>query len=146
MPDINILIVDDEEELRDNLSDLVEDSVDSVTTAENGLEALNLVKNGHNFACIISDIQMPIMNGVEFIKEFRKFDEKTPFVFFTAHGNRELMLEAIQYGAFDFIDKPHFDNLFDVIDKVTIEQEIKKKPTTQEEDESKLLDEFEKIK
>jgi DNA-binding NtrC family response regulator len=142
---INILIVDDEEELRDNLSDLIEDSVDSVTTAENGEEALKLVRNGHNFACIISDIQMPIMNGVEFIKEFRKFDEKTPFVFFTAHGNRDLMLEAIQYGAFDFIDKPHFDNLFEVIEKASVQYEVLNS-VADENAEQSLLDEFDKIK
>jgi two-component system chemotaxis response regulator CheY len=146
MADINILIVDDEEELRENLSDLIEDSVDSVTTAENGEEALKLVNGGHNFACIISDIQMPIMNGGEFIKAFRKFDEKTPFVFFTAHGNRELMLEAIQYGAFDFIDKPHFDNLFDVIDKVKIQYEIVNSSSEADNSDDSLLDEFDKIK
>lgn len=145
MPAINILIVDDEEELRENLSDLIEDSVDSVTTAENGEEALKLVRDGHNFACIISDIQMPVMNGVELIKEFRKFDEKTPFVFFTAHGNRDLMLEAIQFGAFDFIDKPHFDNLFEVIEKASARYEILNTNGDGEVEDS-LLDEFDKIK
>jgi DNA-binding NtrC family response regulator len=146
MNNIKILIVDDEEDLRINLSRLLEDSVESVTAVENGAEALKLLKNGEEFACIISDSQRPVMGAVELIKELRTFDAITPFVFFTAHGNRELMMKAVQYGAFDFINKPHFDNLSNILGKITIHhnQRLAHKETGHKQID--LIEEFNKIK
>jgi DNA-binding NtrC family response regulator len=129
----NILIVDDEELILENLKLLLEDVVDNVYTALNGYEGLEVLRD-KNIYCVISDINMPRMGGIDFIKQARseKF-EKTPFIFFTAHGNQELMMEAVKYGAFDFLDKPDFDGLEEVVNRGIAEgfklQSQKEEPT-----------------
>jgi len=110
----NILIVDDEEFILENLKYLLEEFADEVYTALDGQAGLDII-NSKEVLCVISDINMPIMNGIEFIKSVREMGNNTPFIFFTAQGNRELMLEAVKFGAFDFIDKPNFDGLEDVV-------------------------------
>jgi len=113
----NILIVDDEEIIISNLAILIEDLYDEVFVAYNGLEALDLLLSNKEINLIVSDINMPIMDGVELIKKVREHKLETPFIFFTAHGNDKLMLEAVKYGAYDFIDKPLFQDLEEVIEK-----------------------------
>lgn len=110
----NILIVDDEELIVENMQYLLENSADKVFTALNGKQALEVL-NTEDIQCVISDIHMPIMNGIEFIKQVRANGNEIPFIFFTAHGNNDLMLEAVKYGAFDFLDKPNFNGLEEII-------------------------------
>lgn len=110
----NLLIVDDEPLLLKNLKANLEEYADVIYTAVNGLEALDIIAR-EKIHCIICDINMPKMNGVEVIKKIRSDGNSVPFIFYTGHGNRELMLEAVKYGAFDFLNKPHFDGLEEVI-------------------------------
>lgn len=112
----NLLIVDDEPLLLKNLKSNLEDYADAIFTANDGIEALEIIQQ-ETIHCIVCDINMPRMNGVELIKKIREQNNNVPFVFFTGHGNRELMLEAVRYGAFDFLDKPHFDGLEEVISR-----------------------------
>jgi len=110
-----ILIVDDEVYITTIVSELLEDKVDHILTAKNGQEALDLIlKEAPD--CILSDITMPVMDGITLIKECRSRNITTPFIFYTAHGTEKLMVEALAYGAFDFIDKPELTNL----DKIVI--------------------------
>lgn len=110
----NLLIVDDEELIVDNLRITLEDLCDRIFTAHNGVEALEIILQ-NEIHCIICDINMPRMNGVELIKEIRSKNMDMPFIFYTGHGNVELMKEAAKYGAFDFLDKPNLDGLLNVI-------------------------------
>ncbi len=133
----NILIVDDEEFIVENLAALLEGVVDKAFTAFNGKEALEIIKS-NDIVCIISDIKMPQMDGVELIKEVRALGDETPFIFFTAHGNDELMKEVAKHGAFDFIDKPDFQGLEEMITRglvrgfdLAIKTEAKKKSSEQ---------------
>lgn len=110
----SLLIVDDEQDILDRLAMILEEHADHIYMANNGIEALKLIKD-NNIHCIICDINMPKMNGVELIKQIRSEGNNTPFVFYTAHGNQDLMMEGVKYGAFDFLDKPNLDGLEDVI-------------------------------
>jgi DNA-binding NtrC family response regulator len=112
----NLLIVDDEPILLKNLKINLEDYADNIFTASNGLDALEVFRR-EKIHCIICDINMPQMNGVEVIKEVRSMDSHIPFIFYTGHRNSELMFEAVKYGAFDFLDKPYFDGLEEVISR-----------------------------
>lgn len=112
----NLLIIDDEPDIRMRLSDLLEEYAEKIYVAANGKEGLETF-NSHEIHCIICDINMPEMNGVELIKALRTQGTNTPFIFYTAHGNRDLMLEAVKYGAFDFLDKPNLNGLEDVISR-----------------------------
>ncbi len=111
-----LLIVDDEPDIVDRLKLILEDYAETVITATNGIEALKAVKE-NEIHCIVCDINMPKMNGVEVIKSIRSDGIKTPFVFYTAHGNKDLMLEAVKYGAFDFLNKPNLEGLEDVVSR-----------------------------
>ena len=112
----NLLIVDDEPIILKRLKFNLEDYADEVYTAENGLEALEVLKS-KIVHCVICDINMPKMNGVEVIKSIRAEGNEVPFIFYTAHGNQDLMMEAVKYGAFDFLNKPNLDGLEDVVSR-----------------------------
>lgn len=110
----NLLIVEDEEVLSNLLTDLLEPHADKISAAYNGLEGIEAVKN-NTIHAIVCDINMPKMNGIEFIIKMRELDYQHPIIFYTAHGNEQLMREALSYGAFDFLAKPHFDNLEETV-------------------------------
>ena len=137
----NLLIVDDEPLLLKNLSLNLEDCADVIFTANDGIEALEIIKT-QTIHCIICDINMPRMNGVEVIKKIREQNNDVPFIFFTGHGNRELMFEAIKYGAFDFIDKPHFEGLEEVISRGML---TGFKGDSELENEQEILSEYKKL-
>jgi len=110
----NLLIVDDEPIILKRLKFNLEEYADEIFTAENGIKALEQLSE-HEIHCVICDINMPKMNGVEVIKSIRKEGNEVPFIFYTAHGNQDLMMEAVKYGAFDFLNKPNLDGLEEVI-------------------------------
>ena len=110
----NLLIVDDEEMILERVEMLLEDVADEIYCAVNGKEALELILR-KEIHCILCDINMPVMNGIELIKEVRSRDIDTPFIFYTGHGSREHMMEVVKYGAFDFLNKPALENIEDVV-------------------------------
>lgn len=110
----NLLIVDDEELIVSNLKFILKKFAAEIYTASNGLEALDVL-TANDIHCIISDIRMPKMNGVEFLKEVRSRGMNIPFIVYTGHGDHELMLEVGQFGVFDFLDKPNLDRLEEVV-------------------------------
>jgi YesN/AraC family two-component response regulator len=116
----NLLIIDDEVLLLETLSILLKRYATNVYTAANGEEGLNILKN-ENIHCVICDISMPVMNGVELIKEVRALNNQVPFIFYTAHANHDNMREAAKYGAFDFLSKPLFDDVEAVVARGLIE-------------------------
>jgi DNA-binding NtrC family response regulator len=110
----NLLIVDDEPLLVKRLKLNLEEYAEKIFTAENGLDAMHILSR-EEIHCVICDINMPKMNGVEVIKAIRAQNNNVPFIFYTGHGSQQLMLEAAKYGAFDFLDKPNLDCLEEVI-------------------------------
>ena len=100
-----LLIVDDEEEIRENLADFAEYSGFDVLQAGHGREALELVESSSP-NLIISDLMMPQMNGLELLQEIvnRKLD--IPVIIMTAFGTMEYAIDAMKKGAADFIAKP----------------------------------------
>lgn len=112
----NLLIVDDEPLLLKRLRMNLEEYADKVYTAQDGIEALEVISR-EKVHCVVCDINMPRMNGVEVIKKIRSENNDVPFIFYTGHGNQELMLEVAKYGAFDFFNKPDFDGLEEVISR-----------------------------
>jgi len=140
----NLLIVDDEPLILKNLSFNLEEYADEVYTAENGIEALEKFEV-HEIHCIICDINMPKMNGVNVIKEIRKIGSKVPFIFYTGHGNQDLMMEAVKYGAFDFLDKPNLDGLEDVISRGLKEGLGKSSNSKDKNEEKEYMSEYKKL-
>jgi YesN/AraC family two-component response regulator len=112
-----ILIVDDEVLILDKVSKLLSFSFDNILTAENGKQALEIINLNDDLCCVVTDINMPVMDGIELIKLVRENNNNIPIIVFTSHGDDELMKQAIKYGVFDFIDKPLFLNLSESISR-----------------------------
>lgn len=100
-----ILIVDDEPELREALSVYLERLGARIVSAENGQAALERLRSG-DVDAVLSDINMPVKTGLQLLREAREAGMDVPFVFITAYVERDYMLEAIRWGAMDFIEKP----------------------------------------
>ena len=95
-----ILLVDDNEFIRKSLKRLLRSmGFDSVETAENGKEALEMLDAGA-FGCVISDYNMPVMNGYELLVEIREHRARdTPFVLMSSQIDDALMTAAFQADA-----------------------------------------------
>jgi two-component system NtrC family sensor kinase len=100
-----LLIVDDEPDLVKILSKMLRPVAGTVLTANNGAEGFKLVRSG-DVDAVISDINMPIMNGLQMLAEIRGLALLTPVVMLTAFGDKENIREALRLDAMDFIDKP----------------------------------------
>ena len=81
-----LLIVEDEENLRDLYAEDLEESGYEVTKASNGKEAINLVRNG-SYDLIIMDIRMPEMDGIETLGKVITMEKKIPVIIYTAYSN-----------------------------------------------------------
>ncbi len=100
----NILIVDDDKSIRYSLKRMLEEKY-SILTAQNGNEALDRVKE-NSPDLIIMDIKMPGRNGIDVLKEIKLIDPKSLVIIMTAYGTTETAIEAMKYGAYDYILKP----------------------------------------
>jgi len=100
-----ILLVDDEENARIGLSRLLANEGFIVDSVSNGFEALSYLRQ-QNVDLIISDINMPEMNGITFLKEIHKSFPKSNVIMITAYGGVESYIEAMNLGAFEYVNKP----------------------------------------
>ncbi len=113
-----ILIVDDEENAREALSKILAHDGYDVSSAANGVEALNYLRS-RDVDLIITDINMPEMNGLAFLRELIRSRPESNVIMLTAYGEVESYLEAMNLGAFEYINKPiRYDDLKKVINKI----------------------------
>jgi len=104
----NILIVDDEENIRLILENVFADAGYRVETAKDGVHALEKIKRFH-LEIVLLDKNMPRMDGLETLRQIKLRHPATVVVMFTAHGDVATAVEAMKQGAYDYIEKP-FDN------------------------------------
>jgi DNA-binding NtrC family response regulator len=100
-----LLIVDDEVQLLDLLKEEFEDVGVQCQTAENGFDALKILRTSPPDA-VLCDINMPGLDGLDLLLEMHKGSIETPLIFLTGHGDKELAIRALRLGAFDFLSKP----------------------------------------
>lgn len=106
----NILVVDDSALMRRVISDIInsEEQLHAEWFASNGLEALEILEEGNKIDAIVLDINMPKMNGIEFLREMKRRDDHTKVLIVSTlarEGGKET-IEALELGAFDFVNKP----------------------------------------
>jgi len=110
-----IHVVDDDEAMRDSLVWLLDGERYAVHTYSSGEDFLARHAPGQP-ACVILDIRMPGISGVEVHEQLVRRGEITPVIFVTGHGDVPMAVEAIKRGAFDFIEKPFSETkLMDII-------------------------------
>lgn len=113
-----ILIVDDEENARIALSKILSREGYDVASVGNGHEALNYLR-GREVELIITDINMPEMNGMAFLRELNRRHPASNVIMITAYGEVESYIEAMNLGAFEYINKPvKFEELNKIINKI----------------------------
>ncbi len=100
-----ILIVDDEESIREFLEIMLKKEGYEITTAVDGLNAKEILTK-KSFDMIISDMQMPNMTGIELLKHVKESYPDIVFMIITAFGTTETAVEAMKMGAYDYVTKP----------------------------------------
>jgi two-component system OmpR family response regulator len=100
-----VLVVDDESGVRDLLSDALRIAGYSTETASNGNEAFEILRRRHADLCIV-DINMPTMNGFEFLNKLREHGTLTPVLLLSARDSSEDVAQGLRYGADDYVRKP----------------------------------------
>jgi DNA-binding NtrC family response regulator len=100
-----ILIVDDEQDVRDVLEFYLASLDVEVLSAVDGADAIKLLFE-HKIDLLVTDIKMPRMDGIALLKEARSLGIEIPVVILTGHGDKELAIQAMRLGAVDFLDKP----------------------------------------
>jgi DNA-binding NtrC family response regulator len=120
-----VLVVDDEENMREILTEYLNDIGYRVTCAVNGQEALQIYSGGH-FDIILSDLVMGPMDGMELLNEIRKVDPDAIFIMITGHPSIESAMEAIKKGARDYITKPfNIDEIRIKIERALLERSLR---------------------
>ena len=100
-----ILLVDDEQDLREVLEISLLDFGYTVLTAENGKEALEIFKK-ENPVIVLTDLKMPEMGGIELLRKIKDYNPDTEVIIITGHGDTDLAIKSLKYEAIDFIAKP----------------------------------------
>ena len=100
-----ILVIDDERAIRNTLKDILSLEGFEVEEANDGLQGIGMIeKNEYN--CIICDVKMPKMDGLEVLQKAKELKPDIPFIVISGHGDIETAVGAVKKGAYDFISKP----------------------------------------
>lgn len=119
-----ILVIDDEQGLRDMLSFELGQQGYEVVTASNGKEGIKKAKE-EKFDLVISDIKMPGMDGITVLEEIKKIDPQMEVIMATGYGTMETAIESLRKGAYDYINKPYnIDELLVILKKAIEKQQL----------------------
>lgn len=126
---LSILIVDDDSSILDAMELLLSRKIDMVYTASNGKEGLD-VYSEFKPDIVISDIRMPIMDGLEMAKSIKMINQNQPVAFISAHDDTNLLLKSIDIGIDKYFLKPLKSNLLlewinKIAEQITIKNELK---------------------
>jgi DNA-binding NtrC family response regulator len=124
---IKILVIDDEVDIRESMSRILERNGYSVLTAQDGEEGLKTVGE-HDIDIVLCDIAMPKMDGIEFLKKIRKFTLKTEVIIITGQSTVDRCVEAIEQNTCGYLIKPlKVEDILDNIRRAEKRVEEKKK-------------------
>ncbi len=100
-----LLVVDDEEQFVEALSERLSMRDYDVTTSLSGEDAIEKMKN-YNFDVVILDVRLPGIEGTDVLREIKNLKPLTEVIMLTGHGTVEMAIEGMKLGAFDFLMKP----------------------------------------
>ncbi len=108
-----ILLVDDEQDLREVLEICLLDIGYTVLTAENGKQALDIFKKEQP-SIVLTDIKMPGMSGIDLLRKIKNENPDTEVIIITGHGDTDLAIKSLKYEAIDFITKPISEDALEI--------------------------------
>lgn len=125
---LTVLYVEDHADTREELTELLESIFPKVLVATNGYEGLECYKN-NPIDLIITDINMPIMDGISMIEAIRKDDQEIKIVVFSAHEKIEYLSRCIELDVDGFLTKPlnqkkYFQTLYKVVEQIQMKKEL----------------------
>ena len=119
---ITILIADDESTVREGLVEYLSLSYQTILEASNGLEAFDIYKK-NKIDILITDINMPIMDGLTLIENIREENRSLAIIVLSAHSDKEKLFRAIKLGLVEYIVKPISRHILkEVLDKISIDK------------------------
>jgi two-component system, LuxR family, response regulator FixJ len=104
-----VYVIDDDDAMRDSLDFLLGSADFHVTLFESALNFLDTLSTVE-FGCVVSDVRMPGIDGIELLKRLKAGGSLFPVVIMTGHGDVPLAVEAMKLGAMDFLEKPFEDD------------------------------------
>jgi two-component system response regulator FixJ len=104
-----VYVIDDDEAMRDSLGFLLAAADFQVSLFETALDFLDALST-LDFGCVVSDVRMPDIDGIELLKRLKAGGSLFPVVIMTGHGDVPLAVEAMKLGAMDFLEKPFEDD------------------------------------
>lgn len=110
MPRGKVYVIDDDEAMRHSLEFLLS-SVDYEVTLFESAQAFLDGIDKREFGCVVSDVRMPGIDGIELLRRLQTLNCRFPVVIMTGHGDVPLAVEAMKLGAVDFLEKPFDDDL-----------------------------------
>jgi two-component system response regulator FixJ len=110
MPRGKVYVIDDDEAMRHSLEFLLNAADFDVTLFESAQAFLDALSRT-DFGCIVSDVRMPGIDGMELLRRLRDQQCRFPVIIMTGHGDVPLAVEAMKLGAVDFLEKPFEDDL-----------------------------------
>lgn len=130
---VNVLLVDDEEQFTEILSERMESRGYKVEVANSGLNAIEKV-NKKSYDAVILDLAMPGMDGIETLKNLIDKNPDLQIIFLTGHATLEKGIEAVKLGAMDFFEKPiDINKLMDKVNEAKANKILLTEKKTEEE-------------
>jgi two-component system, LuxR family, response regulator FixJ len=124
-----VYVIDDDAAMRDSLNFLLDAAGFDVTLFDGATKFLDQLPR-LDFGCVVSDVRMPGVDGIELLKRMKTLKSPFPIVIITGHGDVPLAVEAMKLGALDFLEKPFEDDrLIGMIDAAIRRRE----PTSKDE-------------
>lgn len=107
---ILVHVIDDDEAARESLEFLLRSAQLSVSTYGSARAFLQIARS-LSAGCVITDIRMPEINGIELLRKMREMESRLPVIVITGHADVPLAVEAMRMGAVDFLEKPYNDDV-----------------------------------
>jgi two-component system, LuxR family, response regulator FixJ len=109
MIESEVCLIDDDEAVRDSVGLLLENHEFQVASFGSAEEFLNQMEDGLDPACVVSDVKMPGLSGIDLQRLLTEQQAKVPLILITGHGDIDMAVAAVKAGAHDFIEKPFDD-------------------------------------
>jgi two-component system response regulator FixJ len=117
----NVYVIDDDEAMRDSLNFLLDSTGFTVRLFDNAQSFLDALP-GLDFGCVVSDVRMPGIDGIELLKRLKAQNSPFPILIMTGHGDVPLAVEAMKLGAVDFLEKPFEDERLTAMIEMAVRQ------------------------